>query len=284
MILAVDLGNYNIKTSEGVVFSSRFVKDNNKVEPLESSSIEYNGNTYYMERGNFENEFNKAKKNYMPNLLYAIAKSVPEDVPLIKLVLGVPLSNLAIGDKFKDELENRTIEFKYNNKTRTILIAKVAIIAEGVSSYYSLNETQRSSDCVVIDIGGRTVNIVSYKNKKMDIKATYPEGMIQLYDKILKIENSEGNNYSVEIVQEYIDKGIFSSHDEIKSQFLDELLDYIQGQKIDLKAFHIYWTGGGSINLENCINDLKLKNSKLMSDCIFSNVEGNRRVAEIKWR
>ena len=32
-----------------------------------------------MEAGEFENEFNKAKKNYLPNLLYAISRSFDED-------------------------------------------------------------------------------------------------------------------------------------------------------------------------------------------------------------
>ena len=72
--LEIVLGNYNIKTSTGVIFRSTF-EYGIPCNPLGEHIISFNGNSYTMEKGTFNNTFNKAKKDYLPNLLYAIIKS-----------------------------------------------------------------------------------------------------------------------------------------------------------------------------------------------------------------
>ena len=109
MILAVDLGNYNIKTSEGVIFESRYQEV--EKEDFDNELVEIGNKYYKMEVGEFENEFNKAKKNYLPNLLYAISKSFDENEIEIDLVLGVPASNLGITSEIKNDIEHKSFMF-----------------------------------------------------------------------------------------------------------------------------------------------------------------------------
>lgn len=59
LILGVDLGNWNVKTSEGDIFSSRYTM----VENILGSTgdvLEYEGIKYYMREGKLENNYDKA--------------------------------------------------------------------------------------------------------------------------------------------------------------------------------------------------------------------------------
>lgn len=286
MILAVDLGNYNIKTSEGIIFPSRFVEDSTGVAPVGEEIISYEGRTFLMEKGTFDFNFNKAKKEYMPNLLYAIAKSCPRAVKSINLVLGVPLDNLILREVFKAELEGKKFDFKYGDTERSILIEKVAVIGEGISSYYTLSPAERMDDAMVIDIGGRTVNVVTYKNKKQDVKFHIGKGTIELYNAIkIKENNEKGENYSVEIIEEYIKKGIIKDSKGIKMQFIKYIMNNIK-LEADVRAFNVFFTGGGSLVLSDVLDVTKVygvKEVKIMKDPLFTNVNGNKKIAEIKW-
>ena len=170
MILAIDLGNYNIKTSEGTHFISTF-EPFDGLDPGERKILTYNGKEYVMElKSSFDNEFNKTKKDYIPNLLWAINKSTPRHIESVRIVLGIPVENMGAIDKFKEELEGRTFTFKVKGcDKRTILIDKVAVVAEGVSSFYTLPEKERMNDILIIDIGGRTTNVVSFNINYKDI-------------------------------------------------------------------------------------------------------------------
>lgn len=286
IILAVDLGNYNVKTSEGIIFPAKFKEDNSESAPIGEEVIIFNGRTFLMEKGSYDFTFNKAKKEYMPNLLYAIAKSVPESVKAIKLVLGVPLDNLGLREAFKEDLEGKKFEFTYGDRQREIFIDKVATIGEGISSYYQLTSTQRSNDVMIVDIGGRTTNVVTYKNKKQDSKLTIPLGMLDLYNEIKTKENNEkGENYTVDIIEEYIRKGIINDCKSLKVSFLKRIFNEIKF-KFDVRAFDVFFTGGGSIRLTDAMDIVKnygVTEIRMLGDSLFSNVNGNKKIAEIKW-
>lgn len=278
MILAVDLGNFNIKTSEDVIFPSRFVKGGGYA-PIGEETIEYNGIYYTMMKGEFENKFNKAEKNYMPNLLYAIAKSTTDKE--IDLVLGVPLDNLAIKDKFKEDLKGKTFKFKLNDKQKEIKINRIAIIAEGMSSYYTLSKTDREKNVCIIDCGGRTTNVCTFIDGKVEKKFTINEGMINLYDNIKTRFNLAGNNYEIEDMERLIKNGVFGDISEDKKIFLDALMNKIEF-KLKLHTYNVWFTGGGSIELEDVIKATILK-PNFVENALFSNALGNKKVAQQKW-
>ena len=61
--LEIDLGNYNTKSSNGVIFRSTF-KEGMPINPLGENVVTFGGKSYTMEKGKFDNTFNKAQKNY----------------------------------------------------------------------------------------------------------------------------------------------------------------------------------------------------------------------------
>lgn len=285
MILAIDLGNYNIKTSEGIHFISTFAEFDG-IDPGERKLLNYNGKDYVMElKSSFDNEFNKTKKNYIPNLLWAINRSLPRGVDSVSIVLGIPVENLGTVNKFKEELENKKFVFRVRgNEKRSILINKVAVVAEGVSSFYTLPETERMNDTLIIDIGGRTTNVVSFKNGRIEHKKQINKGMINYYEDVASKYNSKGECVNTEDIKNLIEKGIVDI--DTVTFYKNELVKYIFNQvktKCNRDYYKIWFTGGGSIELKETILRLEPK-ANFMDNALFTNVNGNKRIALTQWR
>lgn len=285
MILAIDLGNYNIKTSEGIHFISTFAEFDG-IDPGERKLLNYNGKDYVMElKSSFDNEFNKTKKNYIPNLLWAINRSLPRGIDSVSIVLGIPVENLGTVNKFKEELENKKFTFRVKgNEKRSILINKVAVVAEGVSSFYTLPETERMNDTLIIDIGGRTTNVVSFKNGRIEHKKQINKGMINYYEDVASKYNSKGECVNTEDIKNLIEKGIVDI--DTVTFYKNELVKYIFNQvktKCNRDYYKIWFTGGGSIELKETILRLEPK-ANFMDNALFTNVNGNKRIALTQWR
>ena len=285
MILAIDLGNYNIKTSEGINFISTFAEFDG-IDPGERKLLNYNGKDYVMElKSSFDNEFNKTKKNYIPNLLWAMNRSLPRGVDSVSIVLGIPVENLGTVNKFKEELENKRFTFRVKgNEKRSILIDKVAVVAEGVSSFYTLPETERMNDTLIIDIGGRTTNVVSFKNGRIEHKKQINKGMINYYEDVASKYNSKGECVNTEDIKNLIEKGIVDI--DTVTFYKNELVKYIFNQvktKCNRDYYKIWFTGGGSIELKETILRLEPK-ANFMDNALFTNVNGNKRIALTQWR
>ena len=285
MILAIDLGNYNIKTSEGINFISTFAEFDG-IDPGERKLLNYNGKDYVMElKSSFDNEFNKTKKNYIPNLLWAMNRSLPRGVDSVSIVLGIPVENLGTVNKFKEELENKRFTFRVKgNEKRSILIDKVAVVAEGVSSFYTLPETERMNDTLIIDIGGRTTNVVSFKNGRIEHKKQINKGMINYYEDVASKYNSKGECVNTEDIKNLIEKGIVDI--DTVTFYKNELVKYIFNQvktKCNRDYYKIWFTGGGSIELKETILRLEPK-ANFMDNALFTNVNGNKRIALSQWR
>ena len=280
MILAIDLGNYNIKTSEGIIFSSKFSEGLSE-NPIGEEIIKYNNKYYTMTKGEFDNTFDKSKKDYIPNLLYAISNSSSKEDVEFDLILGVPLDNLGISSNLKEELENKEFEFEYNNKLRKIKINRVATVGEGISTYYNLDDNEREKDCLIIDIGGRTTNVCTFINKKLDKKFTITEGMINLYDQIKEKENNKGNNYKIEEIERLVKKELIKEIEDENIKFIKSILNQIE-LKVKKETFDIFLSGGGSIELKEELKNV-LPNATIVENALFANVNGNKKIAKIQW-
>ena len=278
-ILAVDLGNFNIKTSEGIIFQSRFRKITEEFE--DTNVFEFKNKKYEMGIGEFDNTYNKAEKDYMPNLMYAIYKSIDEDKSSINLVLGVPASNLGIKESFKEELEGKIFKFSVDGNMKMVKINKVATVAEGLSSFYTLRKEQRDKDTLIIDVGGRTVNVCTFVNGKCIEKFTIPLGVINLYNKVAENYNSNGNNATTEEIIRLVNNKTINCNKE-KVEIVNNILNAIKLKINNIETYNIYLTGGGALELDTQFRN-RINKYEILPNPIFSNVTGNKILAEIKW-
>lgn len=280
--LEIDLGNYNIKTSTGVIFRSTF-EYGIPCNPLGEHIISFNGNSYTMEKGTFNNTFNKAKKDYLPNLLYAIIKSSSNHQEDFNLMLGYPLDNSSVAEEFKEALRGNEYEVEYRRGStivnRIIRIHDVKCVGEGVSSHYTLNANQRNEDCVLVDIGGRTSNVCVFVKRKLVNKFTIPLGTLDLFESIIsRWNNDNGDNKTVEDAERLIDNGYITGTEIEEKQFLDELMNGIE-KKLDRKVYqHNYYTGGGSLRLKFLIENYLEPHGEVLDNPLFSNVNGNKEI------
>lgn len=280
MILTVDLGNYNINTSEGVMFPATF-EDGVVENPIGEEIVTIGESSYCMAKEcAFDYEFNKNRKNYKPNLFYAIDKST--SAKEIDLVLGVPVENFGVGNDFKEDLENKEFEFKVNGVDKKVKINRVAVVGEGISSFYMLTKEQRSEDVMIIDIGGRTVNVVTFRQGRLEHKKQINMGMINHYEDVKSRHNSaNGDNVNTEQVYSLIKKGMVKVDHADELSFVNSMFNAIK--PIANKDFYnVYYTGGGSLTLKNTLEEVYPKGT-LMDNPLFTNANGNKKIAEAQW-
>src|SRR5699024_12159292 len=113
----------------------------------EDNILELDGKKYAMEKeSDFDPTFNKAKKDYLPNLVWASDKMGAEDGDIYQVILGLPINSLGQADTLKDELTGKKITYITDMK-KTITIEKVGIVGEGRSEEHT-SELQSRFDLV----------------------------------------------------------------------------------------------------------------------------------------
>lgn len=276
----IDLGNYDIKyLSNGVKgkFSSKISTEFNP-NPEVFERIEYNGQVTYIGVGSLEREYNKADKNFLPSLLYAISKSTTDNN--INLCLLLPVNQLPQKEVFKSLLEGKKFSYKFNGKDRAISINKLAILPEGYCSYYSLSNVQ-DKDVLIIDIGSRTVNFASFLEGKIEKNFTHKLGVYDLYKRVKEVENAKGNDYIEEDIERLIKRKNILVDDSMYLTFLKDVLNTAKGN-INLKNYDVKFVGGGSMVLKKYIEENTP--AEVIKDSTYSNVIGAENLCKAVWR
>ena len=216
MKIGIDIGNYQIKTSENIIFDSKVTTE--KFFGTDADKLTLSNKTYYLGEGNLEIEARKFdKENFLPLLLGAICKSTDADT--IDLALGLPII------QFKDKetrtelinmLQGNSYKVVYNNISSTKFIRSVQVFPEGISGYLYLKNQGLLNDvgyrdAILIDVGGKTTDIALIKNNKATLPTSVNVGTIDIYYSIAKAlrERYYDAKIDVEKIQDYLDKGFY---------------------------------------------------------------------------
>ncbi len=208
-ITVVDLGNINVKyvgENKGR-FSSKITNDYQSYEEG-FQRVEYNGTKTYIGVGELSREFNKADRDYMAQLLYALGKANNSGTKETNLTLLLPIIQMKNKKKLVETLKGKTFNFKFNGIDRSIKANDLLVLPEGYASYYSLSEEDRKGDICIIDLGSRTINICVLENGKIVKMNTVKLGSFDFYSKIKSIENANGEDFIEEDIQRLIDNGL----------------------------------------------------------------------------
>lgn len=274
--LSVEIGNRNIKTSTGVIFPSRYTMYNQ----IGTEIISYNNNNFFIGNGDYDIELQKTKKDYIPLLLAAIAKST-NDIE-INLVLGTPISQKGDKQNFVNNLKDKEFIYDYINEkgkkyTRVTRINKVEVVLEGLGSVKYLPSGKRS---VLIDIGGWTTNVIYISNNKIEDAFTIDKGILSVYQLIKdKLEN-DGTTYKLEEIESAVKEGYIKNIEFEKRTIFNTIIKSIKNRR-NIKLYDKWFTGGGSSDFKEYIEKI---NCSILENNLFSNVMGNLLIAESKWR
>lgn len=277
----IDLGNYNIKyfcNGNKGSFSSKYM---NKFNPNGESyeRVEIDGKTTYIGVGTLSREFNKVKREYLPQVLYAIDKATNDNN--INLCLLLPIVQMPNKNEFINSLKEKIFYYKVNDNIKTIKINKVVVLPEGYVSYYSLGNIKIDDDVLIIDIGSRTINYSWFSNNKIQDSFTEKLGIFDLYSNIKEYENSRGEDYSEEDIERLIKNNRITVETKFYVDFFKEILNRTKG-KVNLKTFDVHFVGGGTLLLRKFIE--VNTPAKIHEDSEYANVLGANRLCSIMWK
>lgn len=287
MILGVDLGNWNVKTSEGDIFPSRYTVIEN-ILGATGDVLEHEGIKYYIKEGKLENNYDKANKE--TNIILFLYSLAIQNKSYFKVVVGLPvLAYKNSKDKFRDKLlENKIYKLNLNGKEKTIVIEDIIVFPEGAGAYFNIQN--RAKNAVIIDIGGGTTNIVSFKNGKLDKCTTIAKGMIELYNRIRDYLNSKHTlKLELEDIESILKEGLRVDGEEVNWGFMRTITDNFtielmnELRNFDIRTCAVYLSGGGSKLLKSTLKN-KIPGLVLVEDYLFSNAKGFKNAGVSKWR
>lgn len=276
----IDLGNYNIKyySDNKGTFSAKYsTKFNSNGDMFER--IEVDGKITYIAVGTLEREFNKVKKNYLAQVLYAIDKATNETD--INLCLLLPIVQMTNKNSFINAFKEKIFSYKVNGILKTIKINKVVVLPEGYVSYFALENINKNEDTLVIDIGSRTVNYSWFLNDKVQDSFTEKLGVFDFYTNVKDYQNSLGEDFSEEDIERLIKNNRIQVESKLYIDFFKEILNKTKG-KINLKTFNVYFVGGGALLLKKYIE--VNTPGKIYEDAAYANVIGAYRLCELIWK
>ncbi|WP_251861022.1 ParM/StbA family protein [Clostridium sp. Marseille-Q2269] len=282
-ITVVDLGNINVKyvgDNKGR-FSSKITNDYQSYEEG-FQRVEYNGIKTYIGVGELSREFNKADRDYMAQLLYAIGKANNEETKETNLTLLLPIIQMKNKAKLMETLKGKTFNFKFNGIDRTIKINDLLVLPEGYASYYSLDVEDKKGDVCILDLGSRTINICVLENAKIVKTNTIKLGSFDFYSKIKSMENAKGEDYTEEDVQRLINNGLIKVDSKQYIEFLGDILNAVKPY-VNLKTYNTIFTGGTSLMLKEYISKLPLNKFKVHNSALTSNADGALEASKKVW-
>lgn len=281
--VVVDLGNYNIKYY-GDRKGSFSAKYSTKFNPNEEmyERIQVDGQTVFIGIGSLSLEFNKIKKNYLGQLLYAINLATNESD--INLCLLLPVVQIRNKNDMINKLRGMAFNCIINGNPRTININKVAVLPEGYCGYYSFGENQDTllnEDALIVDIGSRTLNFAAFCNGKLVESFTEKLGVFNLYSIIKDIENSAGTAYVEEEIERLIANNKIKVDSRIYQDFYEDIINRAKA-KVNIETFKVYFVGGGALLLKDIIE--ANMTAVVHPEAQYANIIGAYRLCQSVWK
>ena len=283
MILGIDVGYSHTKViGENILFSFKSTVEEGALDIGNALVVEYDGKTYTIgeENGLYATEINKIHSlNFQVCLFTAIAKAMGNKATEnIQLVTGLPAQYYqAQKDDLIKELKGKKVTITVNDNPKRFNITDVIVFPQ--SAGVLLLEPQRlTGDTCIIDIGGFTVDLSYFNNKKLRKLHTLELGMNVLANTLVqKIKAKYGVSYDVLKVDDILNNGEIIV--DGKSQQITELIDEVLEQHTNLimnrlKGIQEYNTskhifiGGGAKRLEKFIGI-----NSVDRDSIFTNAQ-----------
>lgn len=283
--LGLDLGHSNIKIT--TMLAGNLINKN--IRSLYDTTgfsnenlVEIDGEKIYFGSGSSLSNGDKTRRRYVKHtLLLAVSKvfgsqSTPID---IELAVGLPL-NIYKSDKKQKytndltELFNGVVSGMVAGNQVMVNVVRIKVCAEGHSAFIALKDDLTENECVVIDIGHGTTDIVyMIKSEKWKAESveTIQTGFGEIYEAIANEHlNKGGTPLDVETVEKRVmydlklknNDGTIRARDYlyVAEPIINDVLDKISKQFNDFDSIPCLIVGSGSSLLKDYI---RLDNVKI---------------------
>lgn len=263
MILGVDNGNFETKSSKRMCYKSGCKQISSDTDA--DSTIFYNGKLYSVGETRSAMMLNKTlSENMWIQTLPAIAEAIEITGEarnnVIRLAVGVPLKHFRdMKTVYTDYFKDRSCSFVYKGKKYTVLITDVKCYPQGFAVYlHHYNGLSQYKECVVIDIGGGTMDVFKVVSGKPVTASfrSFSSGVIHLINDVSETLSIDGINVSEDMVCEVMRMGNVNHRrkDEINAvcanktqEYTRELIGQLKENGYDLDLPCILIGGGASL-------------------------------------
>ena len=287
MILGIDVGYSHTKVY-GVngEFTFRSTIEEGSLDITSAIIAELDGKTYTIgeETGIYATDLNKIKTlNFKLCLYTAIAKAMKrKSSEEIQLVTGLPAQYYqSQKDELIKELKGKNITMSLNGEPKRFNITDVIVFPQS-AGVLLLNPEKLKGDVAIIDIGGFTVDVSCFNNKKLMKLYTLELGMNVLANSLVqKIKSEYEVSYDVlkaddilnsnEIIKdgksiniEKLIDNVLEAHWKITENRLKGISEFNTSKRI--------YVGGGTLRLAKFIN------VDIEEDTIYTNAKAYFRI------
>lgn len=292
-MLGIDKGTTYTKTNRELCIRSTIRKYRETDINLDNDKIilEMGEQKYIVgEKGNYSTDLMKSQHlNTKLLILLSIGLSHPKDEVIFEnIVTGLPIGQYSSQKAAMKEmfLDSRH-EIKINGRYKIIHIGRVEVFPEAAGAFFSQSEY---TDALIIDIGGLSVDIALFRNKKLKQYSTYAMGVMKLYSKIANRINAlydlSKNEWDIEelindglyVYGEKVDMGV----DELALEHTKEIIERLS-LEYDLKTIRNVLLTGGAANWLQKYFMLDIPQAKVLPHSQFTNAIGYYNIGKVLW-
>lgn len=282
LTLVADVGNFNIKLSDGSVLENRFKEVGANDTTIGANTITFDGTTYIHKLGRFDRNSIKPQKNLIMPLLFALGNAGVSGN--INLIMHLPSNQMSMKDEVVSMLEGKDFTFTTNidgvEGTKTVTFDKVGVLKEGFSAFFSMPKRNKGR-YLIFDIGGRTTEAFAFIDGVCVKEKTFLIGTMKLFDLIADAETGKGYPREMDEIKGLLDDGILNINDyqSIIDDMFKDLKNQAKAEFPNIDEFEVKLCGGGSEFFEEPFKS-QYKKVEVLKDKITANVTGGKEIAK----
>lgn len=262
IIVGIDLGNSSIKTVN-TVLPGDIKRISGKA--LNGDCIEVDGTYYSLEgHGSYVVDRTGDEKMYIQVATACLNELQNQGVKIggrdISVVIGIGIAPQhwnKLNEKYKKYFQSRrNMTVRYQEKMVKFSIEDVYVMPQGIAGIIGTGDYKKlHNQTVVVDIGGGTLDILSFQDKKLQESQVCSEvfGMEQAYEIVKHHLNDRFCRDISQVAFESYIKGkqwlseeLEDTVDEALKEYCAEVIHTIERKKIDLSICNVIVMGGGA--------------------------------------
>ena len=297
MLIAIDHGNYNIKTPHHSFMAG--LAEHSVRPPMADEVLEYGGSYWTLSGKRLSYRRDKTRDDsYFILSLFAIAREMIHAgkmgaVERVHLAVGLPPEHYGIlRDKFAQYFKKaESIHFVYNDKSFTIMIGNVYVYPQAYAAIApQKSQLNHHLRMFLVDIGGYTTDVLLLRNGKPDMQfcRSLEMGVITMNNDIIR---RVGALHDMRIGDEHISAVLSGKEtilpEDVKKTIREaaghhakDILDKLRELQVDLRSNPAVFIGGGSVLYRDYLEKSPMVESATFVDSPNANAVGYYAMAE----
>ena len=297
MLIAIDHGNYNIKTPHHSFMAG--LAEHSVRPPMADEVLEYGGSYWTLSGKRLSYRRDKTRDDsYFILSLFAIAREMIHAgkmgaVERVHLAVGLPPEHYGIlRDKFAQYFKKtESIHFVYNDKSFTIMIGNVYVYPQAYAAIApQKSQLNHHLRVFLVDIGGYTTDVLLLRTGKPDMQfcRSLEMGVITMNNDIIR---RVGALHDMRIEDEHISAVLSGKEtilpEDVKKTIREaaghhakDILDKLRELQVDLRSNPAVFIGGGSVLYRDYLEKSPMVASATFVDSPNANAVGYYAMAE----